>query len=474
MLSSGMMAINEFRDVPEEAVMFPVINPATGEEIARHSAHAPDDVRRLARAADGAFASWSRRDFASRATLMRRVAARLREEAPGLAVLMAREMGKPVTQGRAEAEKCAWVCEHYADQAAAYLADEPIATEHTEAFVTCQPIGTVLAIMPWNFPLWQVFRAAAPTLMAGNVMLLKHASNVPGTALAIERIFREAELPEGVFTTLLIDTDAVRRLIRSSNVQAVTLTGSTGAGRAVAREAGARLKKTVLELGGSDPYVVLADADVELAADVCARSRLINSGQSCIAAKRFVVVDAVREAFEDRFVARMRDATLGDPLMAATEVGPQARVDLRDALHDQVQRAVARGARLLLGGTVPPRAGAWYPPTVLTDVRRGSPAWREELFGPVAAIIVVRDEAAAIRAANATSFGLGAAVFTRDVPHGRTIAREMLAAGACAVNTLVASDPRLPFGGIGESGYGRELGREGIREFVNLKSVVVS
>ncbi len=454
--------------------MFAVINPATGEELARHAVHAPDEVRRLARRAGEAFVLWRRVPFDERAAILHRTACGLRREAPALAELMAREMGKPVTQGRAEAEKCAWVCEHYADHGARYLVDEAVGTEHREAFVTCQPLGTVLAVMPWNFPLWQVFRAAAPTLLAGNTMLLKHASNVPGCALAIERLFREAGLPDGVFTTLLIDTDAVRRLIRSTAVQAVTLTGSTGAGRAVGREAGARLKKVVLELGGSDPYLVLADADLELAADVCARSRLLNSGQSCIAAKRFVVVQAVRAEFEARFVARMAAATVGDPLVETTVVGPMARVDLRDELDDQVRRSVAKGARLLLGGVVPPTRGAWYPPTVLTDVRRGSPAWREELFGPVAAIIPVRDERAAIRAANATTFGLGAAVFTRDVARGRRIARDELAAGSVAVNALVASDPRLPFGGIGESGHGRELGREGIREFVNVKSVVVA
>jgi succinate-semialdehyde dehydrogenase/glutarate-semialdehyde dehydrogenase len=350
----------------------------------------------------------------------------------------------------------------------------PIETEAPEAFVTYQPLGAVLAIMPWNFPLWQVFRAAAPTLMAGNVMLLKHASNVPGAALAIERIWREAGAPEGVFTTLLISGDEARKLIRSEVVQAVTLTGSTAAGRAVAREAGFRLRKTVLELGGSDPYLILEDADVDHAAEACARSRLINAGQSCISAKRFIVVDSVREAFEDRFVARMVAARMGDPLAAETQVGPLARTDLRDELHDQVRRTLERGATLRLGGVVPDRAGAWYPPTVLTGVKRGMPAWREELFGPVAAVIAVRNERAAIEAANASSFGLGSAVFTTDLERGRRIARDLLAAGTAVVNGIVQSDPRLPFGGIGDSGYGRELGGEGIREFVNIKSVIVN
>jgi succinate-semialdehyde dehydrogenase/glutarate-semialdehyde dehydrogenase len=349
-----------------------------------------------------------------------------------------------------------------------------VATDAVESFVTYQPLGTVLAIMPWNFPLWQVFRAAAPTLMAGNVMVLKHASNVPGSALAIEQVWREAGAPSGVFTTLLISGDEARKLLRSPLIHAVTLTGSTGAGRVVAREAGHRLKKSVLELGGSDAYLVLADADVELAAEACARSRLINSGQSCISAKRFIVVDAVRAEFEARFVSRLSAARIGDPMDERTTVGPLARTDLRDALQEQVQRTLDKGARLLLGGALPERAGAWYPPTVLTDVRRGMAAWSEELFGPVAAVIPVRDERAAIRAANATAFGLGSAVFTQDVARGRRIARDELSAGTAVVNGIVQSDPRLPFGGIGDSGYGRELAGEGIREFVNIKSVVVN
>jgi succinate-semialdehyde dehydrogenase/glutarate-semialdehyde dehydrogenase len=310
--------------------------------------------------------------------------------------------------------------------------------------------------------------------MAGNVMLLKHASNVPGSALAIERIWQEAGAPPGVFATLLIGGDEARKLLRSRAIQAVTLTGSTSAGRVVARDAGSRLKKSVLELGGSDPYLVLADADLELAAEVCARSRLINSGQSCISAKRFIVVEAVREAFEQRFVTRLAAARIGDPLDERTIVGPLARADLRVELHEQVSRTLARGGQLLLGGAVPERDGAWYPPTVITGVRRGMAAWGEELFGPVAAVIPVRDERAAIRAANATAFGLGSAVFTRDVARGRRIARDELAAGTAVVNGLVQSDPRLPFGGIGDSGYGRELAGEGIREFVNIKSVVIA
>ncbi len=453
--------------------MLAAVNPATGAVVGTYPSHQPAEVRLKVRDAGRAFPGWRRASFAERAVVLRAAATILRREADQLAVLMASEMGKPVTQGRAEALKCALVCDHYAEHAAAMLADEPVAIDGGEAFVSYQPLGTVLAVMPWNFPLWQVFRAAAPALAAGNVMLLKHASNVPGSALAIERIWREAGAPDGVFTTLLVDSKAVRSLIRSRGVQAVTLTGSTAAGRAVAREAGNRIKKSVLELGGSDPYLVLADADLDLAVAACATSRLINSGQSCIAAKRFIVVESVRQEFTERFVARMAAARVGDPLDPTTEVGPMARRDLRDEVHDQVARSIARGAVAALGGTVPDRPGAWYQPTVLTGVARGMPAWSDEIFGPVASLIVVRNEAAAIRVANSTAFGLGAAVFTRDVERGRRIARDELAAGSTVVNGIVQSDPRLPFGGINDSGYGRELGRHGIREFTNIKATVV-
>jgi succinate-semialdehyde dehydrogenase/glutarate-semialdehyde dehydrogenase len=331
--------------------------------------------------------------------------------------------------------------------------------------------------MPWNFPLWQAFRFAAPALMAGNVGLLKHASNVSGCALAIEEIFREAGLPPGLFTTLLVPSTSVESLIASRQVRAVTLTGSAPAGRAVAAAAGRALKKSVLELGGSDPYVVLEDADLEGAAAACAASRLINGGQSCIAAKRFIVVEAVRAEFTSRFVEAMKAKRLGDPTLegaAAPDLGPMARADLRDELHSQVEESVARGARLLLGGVRPDGPGAFYPPTVLDRVGPGMPAYEEETFGPVAAIIAARDEADAIRIANDTPFGLGAAVFTRDLARGERIAAAEFEAGACFVNGFVRSDPRLPFGGVKESGYGRELAAFGIREFVNVKSVVVA
>jgi succinate-semialdehyde dehydrogenase/glutarate-semialdehyde dehydrogenase len=416
--------------------------------------------------------AWRATAFGERATLMKGAAAILRERKHDLARLMAAEMGKPLKQGAAEADKCAWVCDYYADNAEAHLAPEIVETEAAKSYVAFQPLGVVLAIMPWNFPFWQVFRFAAPALMAGNVGVLKHASNVPGCALAIQDIFLQAGFPQGAFQTLLIGSGHVKELIEHPQVRAVTLTGSTPAGKAVAAQAGAVLKKTVLELGGSDPYIVLEDADLDFAAGTCVNSRLINAGQSCIAAKRFIVVEPVLDAFTARFVALMRGKKMGDPLADGTDLGPQARHDLRDGLHKQVLASLEQGATLLLGGTIPPGAGAYYPPTVLTDVTAGMPAYDEELFGPVAAIIRAKDEEDAVRIANDSVFGLGAAVFTKDTARGERVARA-LDAGATFVNSLVASDPRLPFGGIKESGYGRELGVFGIREFVNVKTVYV-
>ena len=451
--------------------MITTTNPATGRPLAHYPLMTTAEMRKAIGAADRAFQRWRRTPFLERAERLRALAAILRERGGMLAELMAGEMGKPVTAGRAEIEKCAWVCDFYAEHGEAFLADEVIETDASRSYATCQPLGVVLAVMPWNFPFWQVIRFAAPTVMAGNVAVLKHASNVPGCALAIQELFRDAGFPDDVFVTLLVDNSQVKAAIRHAKVRAVTLTGSTVAGQAVAREAGARLKKTVLELGGSDPYLILEDADLDLAAEACATSRLINAGQSCIAAKRFIVVDAVRQAFEQRLTARMAAARMGDPLDEATEMGPMARADLRDELQDQVERSLAKGARLLLGGEVPDGPGAFYPPTVLTDVAKGMPAYVEELFGPVAALIPVRNERAAIRVANDSVYGLGAAVFTHDLKRGERIARSELEAGSCFVNSFVRSDPRLPFGGIKESGYGRELGRAGIREFVNLKTV---
>ena len=449
-------------------------NPATGELVREYEEMTPAATGQAIAEAKEAFREWRRRSFADRAEPMRRAAAILRERAEAYGRLMALEMGKPVREGRAEAEKCSWVCEHYADGAERCLAPEPVDTDASESLVAFAPLGVILAVMPWNFPFWQVFRFAAPALMAGNAGLLKHASNVPGCALAIEEVFREAAFPEGLFRTLLLGSEGVPAVVDNPAVRAVTVTGSTPAGRAVAGRAGQRLKKTVLELGGSDPYVVLEDADIEHAAKVCAASRLTNSGQSCIAAKRFIVVGEVFDAFLEAFVADMAAAPVGDPFDDATRVGPLARHDLRDELHDQVTRSVAAGARCVLGGAIPPGPGAYYPPTVLTEVAPGMPAYQEELFGPVAAVIRVPDEGEAVRVANDTSFGLGAAVFTRDRARGRRLAVEAFEAGCCFVNGAVKSDPRLPFGGIKDSGYGRELGCFGIREFVNIKTVWVA
>jgi succinate-semialdehyde dehydrogenase/glutarate-semialdehyde dehydrogenase len=450
------------------------INPTDGSLIREYPKAGDAEVEAALAASAAAFESWRRTRFEERAGVLRRAAALLGERREPLARLMALEMGKPLAQGRAEADKCALVCDYYADNASRLLAPEPAATEARSSYVAFEPLGPVLAVMPWNFPLWQVFRFAAPALMAGNVGLLKHASNVSGCALAIEEILHAAGLPRAAFRTLLLPSARVASLIESPHVAAVTLTGSTPAGRAVAATAGACLKKSVLELGGSDPYVVLEDADLEAAAETCAASRLINGGQSCIAAKRFVVVEPVLAEFAERLVERMRARTMGDPLDEATAVGPQARAELRDELHRQVEASVARGARVRLGCSVPAGAGAFYPPSVLSDVAPGMPAFDEELFGPVAAVVAAKDERDAIRLANRTVFGLGAAVFTRDLARGERIALHELQAGSCFVNALVRSDPRLPFGGIRDSGYGRELAAFGIREFVNVKTVYVA
>ena len=449
------------------------INPATGKLIHQYNQHTDEEVASIIQAVDQAFQPWRRSSFSTRRLLMQKAAQILRDRAEQYGRLITLEMGKVLAEGIAEVNKCVLVCDYYAENAEAHLADQEIPTEALNSFITFQPIGTVLAVMPWNFPFWQVFRFAAPTLMAGNTGILKHASNVPGCALAIEEVFRDAGFPPDTFRTLLIGGSRVADVIGNPAVKAVTLTGSTPAGREVAAAAGRAIKKTVLELGGSDPYVILEDADLPMAAASCAASRLLNSGQSCIAAKRFVVVKDVAEEFTRLLVEEMASRKMGDPLQDGIHMGPMARTDLRDELHQQVLDSIEAGAELVLGGVCPSGEGSYYPATVLKNVNSGMPAYDDEMFGPVASIITAKDEADAIRIANDTVFGLGAAVYTRDVARGQRIATEELQAGCCFVNDFVKSDPRLPFGGIKESGYGRELHALGIREFVNQKTVLV-
>jgi succinate-semialdehyde dehydrogenase/glutarate-semialdehyde dehydrogenase len=458
-------------DMPRPS--FQAVDPASGESGRRYPGHTADEALDIARAARAAFEEWRRADFAERSRLIGRAGEVLRARRDEFAALMTDEMGKTLAEGRAEIEKCASNCDWFADHAGGFLADRAVDIGGPRAKVVFRPLGTVLAVMPWNFPFWQVFRFAAPTLMAGNTAVLKHASNVPGCALAIEDVFREAGFPDDVFRALMIGSRDVGAVIEDDAVAAVSLTGSVEAGRQVAMQAGGTLKKCVLELGGSDAYVVLEDADIPEAAKVAAAARMVNGGQSCIAGKRFIVVRQIREAFERALVEAMAGFEMGNPRDAATRLGPMQSVAARDGVHDQVRKSVEAGARLLIGGEPPDRPGAWYPATVLSDVAPGMPAHDDEVFGPVAAIIEAANEADAIRIANASPFGLGSGVLTGDLARGARIAADELEAGLAFVNQGVRSDPRLPFGGVKHSGYGRECSEFGILEFVNVKTVVV-
>jgi succinate-semialdehyde dehydrogenase/glutarate-semialdehyde dehydrogenase len=446
------------------------INPATEEVLARFPAATPDEIETAIAEADAAQRAWRRTSFDERAVAMRRLAAQLRHRRDDYALLITLEMGKPIAEALAEIEKCALTCGFYADRAADFLGDEVVATTASRSLVAYEPLGVVLAIMPWNYPFWQVLRFAAPALMAGNGALLKHASNVPQCALAIGSAFEEAGFPRGLFRTLLLQGGAVEPVIRDRRVRAVTLTGSSDVGARVAAVAGSALKKTVLELGGLDPFIVLADADVAAAAATAVRARNQNSGQSCIAAKRFLVAEAVADEFEERFAQAVALLRVGDPLDPATQVGPLARADLRETLERQVEASVREGARVLVGGHRRAGPGYFYEPTVLVGVRDGMAALAEEMFGPVAAVRRVADGEDAVSIANGPDYGLGASIWTCDVASGEEMART-IESGAVFVNGMVASDPRLPFGGVKRSGWGRELGPFGIREFTNVQTI---
>ncbi len=448
------------------------INPATGVAIAGYDAFDDAKVARIVQQAYKEYNSWRLQTYKERAQVLKNIAKQLRNSKEKLAILATKEMGKPIQQGRDEVEKCAVTLEYYAKDGASMLANEPVETDARKSYVTFQPLGVVLAVMPWNFPYWQVFRALAPAIMAGNTMVLKHASNVSGCALAIEKVIKDAGVPKGLLQTILVPSSRIEALIANPLIAGVTLTGSTAAGRKVAEAAGRNLKKQVLELGGSDAYIILEDADLDAAIDICVKGRLVNSGQSCVAAKRFIVIKSIKKEFERRMAAKMQEATYGDPMEPNSRIGPMARVDLRDQLHEQVTKTLDKGAKLLCGGFVPEGSGAYYPPTVLTNVKKGMVAYEEELFGPVAAIIEAKDEKDAVHIANDNEYGLGSAILSKNRAHAEKLAAG-LQAGCCFINDFVHSDPRLPFGGVKNSGYGREIGRFGIREFVNVKAIYI-
>jgi len=444
-------------------------NPATGELIAEYPTMTDAQVRSRLDRTGAAFRQWSRSSFAERSRVAGRIASLIRERSEVLAELITDEMGKPIEQARAEVAKSAWMFDHNAAHAEEDLSPREVATEMSRSMVCYRPLGVVFAIMPWNFPLWQVTRFTAPNLMAGNAAVLSHAPISTGMGLAIESLFRDAGLPEDVFASLVIEDAQAAGVIADPNVAAVTITGSGSAGRAVAVESARHLKKVVLELGGNDPYLILEDADLDHAADCCVDLRMLVSGQVCVSPKRLIAVNSIYDAFEARVLERVSEYLCGDPRLSTTKLGPLARSDLRETVHQQVTRTVSDGATCLMGGQIQAGPGFFYPATVLRDIPRGSAADREEIFGPVLSLFCADGEAAAVRMANDTPFGLGAAVFTADVAKGERLAREELEAGTCAVNTFVSSDPRLPFGGIKQSGFGRESSAEGIREFCNTK-----
>jgi acyl-CoA reductase-like NAD-dependent aldehyde dehydrogenase len=446
------------------------INPTTGEVLDTFEAYSQEQINQALDETRQAFLRWRTTTFAERAKHLHSVAGQLRERKSALARLAVLEMGKTITEAEAEVEKCAWNCDFYADNARRFLADEKVVTNATESYVAFRPLGVILAVMPWNFPYWQVFRFAAPALMAGNTTVLKHASNVSRVALEIERVMQEAGLPAGVFRTVLVPGSETSRLIADPRIAAVTLTGSEAAGVEVAAASGHALKKTVLELGGSDAYIVLEDADLDEAAHVAVTARFQNNGQSCIAAKRFIVVESVAEAFEQKFAANTAKLKVGDPLEYDTRVGPLARRDLRDTLERQVQQSIQQGARVLIGGKVGEGKGNFYEPTILTHVTPDMPVFVEETFGTVAAVIRARDTEHAIELANDSKFGLGSNLWTRNIEQARKLAAR-IEAGGVFINSMTTSDPRLPFGGVKSSGYGRELSSFGIQEFVNVQTV---
>jgi succinate-semialdehyde dehydrogenase / glutarate-semialdehyde dehydrogenase len=446
------------------------INPATNELIREYPEHTKQEVKQIIEAVHTEWLSWRETSIDYRAGLFRNAAAILRKNKDEYAKFMTSEMGKIISEAQAEVEKCATGCDYYAEHAASLLQDQVVKSDASRSLVVFQPLGVILAVMPWNFPFWQVFRFAAPSLMAGNTAVLKHASNVPGCALAIGDVFRKAGFPENVFRTLMIPSSMVEDVVAHPYIVAATLTGSEGAGKSVASLAGQYLKKTVLELGGSDACIVLEDADLELAVRTSFKARMINQGQSCIAAKRFIIMKSVADEFTSRMKAVFEQLKTGDPIDPETQVGPLARPDLADDIEKQVNKSIRMGAVLVTGGKRAVTGGCWYQPTILTNVKKGMPVYSEETFGPVISIIIVDSEEEAIAVANDSEFGLGGSVFTRDVIRGESVARKVHT-GAMFVNGLVKSDPRLPFGGIRKSGYGRELSEYGIREFVNIKTI---